>query len=206
MQSIKRLSNGYQRFKKEYFVKNSSLYKTLAKGQRPKSLVIACSDSRVDPAIIFDSAPGELFIVRNVANLVPPYNSDGGVHGVSAALEFAVINLKVENVIVLGHSQCGGIMALLGRHPGEFVSQWMDTAEPAKLEALKKSKDKSKTVKQKICEYAAIKLSYNNLQTFPWIEKKVKKKQLSLYAWYFDLQKGNLEEYDPKKNRFLKLK
>jgi len=202
MRGVKKLGSGFKRFKKEYFGKNSTLFKELNKGQRPKTLVISCSDSRVDPAIMFDCRPGELFIVRNVANLVPSYNPDGGVHGVSAALEFAVCNLGVENIVVLGHSQCGGIMALLEENSGEFISQWMDTAKTAKKEALTISQGKSKKVQQKNCEYAAIKLSYSNLLTFPWIKERVKKSQLALYAWYFDLERGILQQYSPKRGKF----
>ncbi len=202
MRGVKKLGSGFKRFKKEYFGKNSTLFKELNKGQRPKTLVISCSDSRVDPAIMFDCRPGELFIVRNVANLVPSYNPDGGVHGVSAALEFAVCNLKVENIVVLGHSQCGGIMALLGGNSGEFISQWMDTAKSAKIEALTVSKGKSKKIRQKNCEHAAIKLSYSNLLTFPWIKERVKSDKLALYAWYFDLGKGILQQYSPKSGKF----
>ncbi len=202
MKSVKKLGSGFKRFKKEYFGKNSSLFKALNKGQRPKTLVISCSDSRVDPAIMFDCRPGELFIVRNVANLVPSYKPDGGVHGVSAALEFAVCILEVENIVVLGHSQCGGIRALLEEHSGEFISQWMATAKSAKNEVLAVSKGKSKKTHQKNCEFAVIKLSCNNLLTFPWIKKRVKKKQLSLYAWYFDLEKGLLKQYSSKSGEF----
>ncbi len=202
MRSVKKLSSGFGRFRKKYFGKKSTLFKELNKGQRPKTLVISCCDSRVDPAIMFDCRPGELFIVRNVANLVPSYNPDGGVHGVSAALEFAVCNLKVENIVVLGHSQCGGIMALLGKNSGEFISPWMETAQIAKKEALAISKGQSKKVRQKNCEYAAIKLSYANLLTFPWINERINKGQLTLLAWYFDLGKGIIEQYSPKIGKF----
>jgi len=202
MQSVKKLGKGFGRFKREYFGKDKSLFKELVKGQRPKTLVVSCSDSRVDPAIIFDCRPGELFMVRNVANLVPPYNPDGGVHGVSAALEFAVRNLKVENIVVLGHSQCGGIQALLGEHSGEFVSRWMATAESAKSKALKISQGKPQSIKQRNCEFAVLKLSYQNLLTFPWIKEKTQKKKLTLLAWYFDLNEGKLLEYTPKSDSF----
>ncbi|HEX2897189.1 MAG TPA: carbonic anhydrase [candidate division Zixibacteria bacterium] len=202
MQSVKKLGTGFTRFRKKYFGRNRSLFSELVKGQRPKTLVVSCSDSRVDPAIIFDCRPGELFIVRNVANLVPPYNPDGGVHGVSAALEFAIRNLKVENIVVLGHARCGGIQALLGRHSGEFVSHWMATAESAKSTALEISKGKSKSIKQRNCEFEVLKLSYQNLLTFPWIKDKAQKKKLNLLAWYFDLEKGNLLEYSLKTGTF----
>ncbi|MGH8015195.1 MAG: carbonic anhydrase [Candidatus Zixiibacteriota bacterium] len=202
MRSVRKLGKGFARFRKEYFDKNRSLFKQLVKGQRPKTLVVSCCDSRVDPAIIFDCRPGELFIVRNVANLVPPYNPDGGVHGVSAALEFAVRNLKVENIVVLGHSQCGGIQALMGEHSGEFISSWMATAEAAKAAALANSRGKSKKVKQKNCEFAVLKLSYKNLLTFPWIRERADKKKLMLLAWYFDLDRGILLEYSSQTDSF----
>lgn len=202
MQNVKKLGKGFERFRKKYFRKDKSLFKELVKGQKPKTLVVACCDSRVDPAIIFDCRPGELFIVRNVANLVPPYNPDGGVHGVSAALEFAVCNLKVENIAVLGHSQCGGIQALLGGQSGEFISRWMAMGETAKREALRLSKGKSKDVIQKNCEFEVLKESYKNLLTFPWVKERLDKKKLTVLAWYFELEKGRLLQYSVKTDSF----
>lgn len=135
MGSLRKLVDGYQRFQKHYFSERGrELYKELAVGQHPDTMVIACSDSRVDPALVLDCKPGDLFVVRNVANLVPPYETGGLHHGVSAALEFAVNILEVTNIIVLGHHQCGGIKALLDDNPahqGGFIKPWMNMAKRA---------------------------------------------------------------------------
>ena len=131
MRDIDSLVNGFGRFREKYFNGTNKLYDRLRTSQKPNVLVIACSDSRVDPAILFDSAPGDLFVVRNVANLVPPHLDDGGTHGVSAALEFAVCKLEIKHIVVLGHSECGGIHAMLGGAAGKFISPWMKIAEEA---------------------------------------------------------------------------
>ena len=136
--SIERLLEGYRRFRKTRFAATQELYRKLGKqGQSPEVLFIACCDSRVDPATIFDTGPGELFVVRNVANLVPPWAPDGSHHGTSAAIEFAVRHLKVRDIVVMGHAQCGGVAALLkGFHeqPGasDFIGSWISLAEEAK--------------------------------------------------------------------------
>lgn len=118
------LLDGYRRFRSEVWPSERARYEQLARrGQRPKTLIVACSDSRVDPQTVFDAAPGELFVVRNVAGLVPPYSPDGVYHGTSAALEFGVRVLKVENIVVLGHAQCGGVAAMVqGRRPRRAIS------------------------------------------------------------------------------------
>jgi carbonic anhydrase len=130
-----------RRFQKTYFGDNNELYKTLRQGQTPKTLLIGCCDSRVDPAIITDCDPGDLFVVRNVANLVAPYNPDKSYHGVSAALEFAVKGLKVQNIIIMGHTKCGGIEALMrgicDSGETEFIGNWMRIAQRAKEKVLK---------------------------------------------------------------------
>src|SRR5690606_17630145 len=134
MSSMEKLVEGYQRFHDHYFAaEGRQIFAELTLGQNPGTLVIACSDSRVDPAIVMDCKPGDLFVVRNVANLVPPYEKGGGYHGVSAALEFAVCTLRVENIIVQGHRQCGGIKALFDGIPegqgGEFIKPWVNMAK-----------------------------------------------------------------------------
>lgn len=160
-------------------------------------MVIACSDSRTDPAILFDSAPGDLFVVRNVANLVPPYASDTALHGVSSALEFGVRVLDVHHIIVLGHSQCAGIRALVTGSSGEFVSRWVKIAEPARERIMRAMPDATTDQYSKACEKEAIAVSLDNLTTFPWIRDPVESGKLSLHGWYFDLESGTISLLDP---------
>ena len=141
-------------------------------GQRPRALVIACSDSRTDPQMVFNAAPGELFVIRNVANLVPPYGPDDQPHGVSSAIEFAVRALQVREIVVMGHAMCGGIQALLNGAPAEvsdFVGQWVRIAEPARRRAMAAPAER----RQDVCEHESVRLSLENLMTFPWIESAV---------------------------------
>ncbi len=198
MDPIDKLIEGYRRFRKQYFHEETELFASLvAQGQAPAVAVVACCDSRVDPAIIMDCEPGDLFTIRNVANLVPPYEPDDRSHGTSAALEFAVRVLGVGHIIVLGHAQCGGINALLagessGAIQGEFISSWMRIAAQARDSALNNPLFSTTDMRRRHCEQAAIQLSILNLMTFPWIEEKVEQKKLRLHGWYFDLGSGEL--------------
>jgi carbonic anhydrase len=203
MERIASFISGFERFREKFFTGEDSPYRELQDSQKPHSLVIACSDSRVDPAIVFDAQPGELFVVRNVANLVPPYVSDGGTHGVSAALEFGVRALKVRHIIIMGHSHCGGIQALLNSTGGEFISQWMKTAEQAVRHAAANSSDPEERTKE--CELASIRNSLDNLMTFPWIRERVESTDLRLHGWYFDLEHGRLEGFDRTQGTFVQM-
>ncbi len=197
---------GFRRFKEKYFANEHPLYHRLSTdGQSPKTLIIGCSDSRVDPAIITSAAPGELFIVRNVANLVPPYETGGGFHGISAAIEFAVINLKVENIIVLGHRQCGGIRSLMSSdqsHPKGFVQQWMTIAKDAKERVLKNHPHESSDNLCRLGEMESIITSVNNLKTFPFVKSAIAVRGLTVMGIYFDLEQGQLQEFDEETNVF----
>ena len=196
---INRLLDGFARFREKYFQVETALFEQLATvGQSPKVAVVACCDSRVDPAIIMDCAPGDLFTIRNVANLVPPYEPDGAYHGTSAALEFAVRSLLVEHIIVLGHAQCGGIHALLtgevpGVAEGSFISSWMDIAAAAREQVLKGTSSASPSARAHACELAAIGISLRNLMTFPWLRGRVEQGALHLHGWYFDLGSGEMQ-------------
>lgn len=209
MKDIERFINGFRVFQKDYFGPDSSHFEPLKKGQNPSTMLIGCSDSRVDPAILTNSAPGDLFMVRNVANLVPPYQLDDALHGVSAALEFAVCHLQVEHIIVLGHSSCGGIKALMdgtcGCLGGGFISHWMTIAQPAKDQVLADLHDKDPRLQQRATEQAAILLSLENLHTFPFIDERVCVGKLSLHGWYFDLEQGQLLEYVPQEGVFARV-
>ncbi len=161
-------------------------------GQRPRAMVVACVDSRVDPAVIFDVAPGQLLTVRNVANLVPPYAPDAAYHGTSAALEFGVKVLEVTDLVVLGHGQCGGVHALLQGAPfiaGDFVGQWMSIAEPARVQAMR---CEGLEARQRCCEEEVVKVSLANLLTFPWIAERVALGVLRLHGAWFAIRTGEL--------------
>ncbi len=211
MTTINELLQGFQRFRVKSFEPNRGLFNRLAmQGQTPRTLLIGCSDSRVDPAILTDSAPGDLFVVRNVANLIPPCETGGRYHGTSAAVEFAVCNLKVDCIIVLGHSRCGGIRALLEGYgendEGEgFIAPWVKIAASARDEVLRRWPDASKEFKQRACERAGIRDSLTNLMTFPFIRQRVERGELNLHGWYYDLENGELMQYDPEKDRFYDL-
>ena len=167
------LITGYRRFRTGTWAHQRARFDELsASGQSPRTMLIACSDSRADPQMIFDARPGELFVARNVANLVPPYGPDSRHHGTSAALEFGVRVLKVEHLVVMGHAMCGGIHALLHGAPDEasdFVAHWVNMAERAKLRALQFPPEK----RQDYCEHESVRLSLENLMTFPWVREPV---------------------------------
>ncbi|KAJ3346706.1 hypothetical protein HDU91_006968 [Kappamyces sp. JEL0680] len=210
--SINKFLKGFQRFHHNYFSENRTLYDTLQNGQAPKTVLIGCCDSRVDPAIITDCDPGDIFVVRNVANLVAPYSQDAGHHGTASALEYAVKVLKVENIVVLGHSKCGGIAALLSQQTGdlEFVGPWMSIASKAREKTLKYYGDKPLPAQQKACgkrlgltaEHASIMQSLENLVSYPFIHSRLKDGTLTLNGWYFDFESGDLMAYNPNSSVF----
>ncbi len=187
------LVNGYQRFRTTGWPAQKDAFEKLAQsGQSPKTLVLACVDSRVDPAMIFDTAPGEVLTVRNVANLVPPYAPDSAHHSTSAALEFGVRVLEVKHVMVLGHGSCGGVKALLEGAPqqaNEFVAPWMSIAETARLRAMKQAAPEDR---QQFCEHEVIRVSLENLMTFPWIAERVATGKLQLHGAWFAIHSGLL--------------
>jgi carbonic anhydrase len=187
------LISGYRRFRAGTWRKERSRFEELSRvGQRPRALVIACSDSRTDPQMVFNAAPGELFIVRNVANLAPPYLPDGEPHGTSAAIEFAVRALRVGHIVIMGHAMCGGIRALLDGAPAEtsdFVGQWVRIAEPALRRAMTAPAEE----RQHACEHESVRFSLANLLTFPWIETAVQRGDLKLHGCFFDIRSGVLE-------------
>lgn len=206
MADITKFITGFKRFQENYFGRDQELFGQLKQGQRPSALVIACSDSRVDPAILTDCQPGDLFVVRNVANLVPPYETGGGLHGVSTALEFGVCMLGVEHIIVLGHRQCGGVQALMQGIPDgakvEFIGNWVNIAMRAKERVLAELPDASPQEQLCACEEASILVSLENLLTFPWIKERIQQGSLMLHGWYFDIETGELVAYDPYNGRF----
>lgn len=206
MQEMQKFIHGFRRFQEDYFSEDRELFDRLKQGQRPRVVLIGCSDSRVDPSMMVRSEPGDLFIVRNVANLVPPCEHDHSYHGVSAALEYAVCHLEVEHIIVLGHSCCGGIRSLMEGIPteknGEYISRWVGIAERAKQQVLETFADAPPEQQAKACEHASILVSLENLLTFPWIRERVEADTLDLHGWYFDIESGNLYSYQPASGKF----
>ena len=208
---IVRLSSGFRRFQQRWYHPDEPLFRELRCGQKPMALVIACSDSRVDPVLLTDSRPGDLFVVRNVANLVQPYVPGGGAMGQSAALEYAVKHLKVQDIIVMGHACCGGIHALVTAkarwlagelrreaEEDEFIGPWVSVAVRALDKVDEAMPGASLADKARACELWSVRLSLENLLTFPWVKEAVDEGRLALHGWYFDLQSGELLEYDEK--------
>ncbi len=206
--AIEKLKSGYRAFRDGRFRAERSIYETLVdQGQKPKTCLIACSDSRVDPSIVLQTDPGDLFVVRNVANLVPPHEELGSFHGTSAALEYAVQHLQVENVVVLGHAHCGGIRSLFQDRPRDeegnfFIAPWMSLVRSAYLRVEGTMPDAPEAVKAKACEQSAVLVSLENLMTFPCIRDRVKEGRLRLHGWYIDIRAGILYVYDPVKQIF----
>lgn len=187
------LMAGYRRFRAEVWPVQAQRYAQLSRRrQRPGTAVIACSDSRIDPQAIFDAEPGDLFVIRNVAGLVPHYAPDGGCHGTSAALEYAVKILKVRRVVVLGHAQCDGIHAMIHgplRNAPDFLDPWVDIASPAMWPIPDRTSGESL---EAAIEKAVLQLSLTNLRTFPWIRDQEKSGHLSLSVWRFNIATGEL--------------
>lgn len=187
--NLKKLLQGYRGFRDKYAHGDQSVMRYLSDyGQQPKIMVVACCDSRVDPALILQCDPGDLFVVRNVANIVPPYEKDDMHHGTSAALEFGICGLNVNHLILLGHSQCGGIQALLGQQNSErndFITNWVSLINIEEFD--REHADD--------CAKFALQQSYGNCLTFPWIEEKVIKKELEIHLWFFDIKAGQIFTY-----------
>jgi len=192
---------GYRRFRGGGWAQQRTRWAELAQGQSPKVMVIGCSDSRVDPSQIFDTSPGEMFVVRNVANLVPPFEIGGGRHGVSAALEFAVTQLEVTDVVVMGHGACGGVRAALSRQfkdaqPGEggFIAHWIDLLDEARDRIIAEHGTGPEAVRA--MELEAVKVSLANLRTFPFIPEREAAGKLRLRGAYFAIADGLLHTLD----------
>ncbi len=204
-ESLKKIMQGYQAFRQKYAHGDQSVMQHLhTNGQKPKVMVVACCDSRVDPALILQCDPGDLFVVRNVANIVPPYEKDDAHHGTSAALEFAVCYLGIKHLILLGHSQCGGIQALLNSQSNkqsndDFITNWVSVIKHAD----------SGVHDLDSCAKHALNQSYENCLGFPWIRSRYENQELKIHLWYFDIESGQIfahqgsEEYLPLDTRTL---
>lgn len=192
---MKSLLEGYRKFRRDVWPHDKQHFAELAKGQKPHTLVIACSDSRVDPTTIFSVRAGELFVIRNVASIVPPYETHGGYHGVSAAIAFAVLNLEVARIVVLGHERCGGVAAAMADNarnlPTPFLSQWVSLLEPAVHSG-----------DHLAVEYESIRLSLARLMTFSFIAERVRQNGLQLIGAHFKISDGTLSVLDPQTEKF----
>jgi carbonic anhydrase len=198
------LVEGYRRFRSDAYPKQKARYDELASdGQAPSVMIISCCDSRVDPATVFDTGPGQVFALRNVANLVPPYELGGGLHGVSAAIEFGVLGLEVKHIVVLGHAQCGGIKASLAGSKlapeGEsFVDKWMGLISDARNAVVASNPDDA----QHALELETVKVSIANLRSFPFIAEREKAGLLKLHGAYFGIAEGRLHVLDETTGQF----
>jgi carbonic anhydrase len=195
--ALARLVQGFERFHAAYFETDHSLFDQLVReGQRPKVMVVGCCDSRASPQMITDSAPGDLFVIRNVAALVPPYMPDGRPAGVSSALEFGVKGLEVGHIVVLGHAMCGGVRSLMEYGDAdprfEFVGRWVGLLAEAREEVKSLVTQAEPALLARHAEKASVLVSLRNLMTYPWIVEQVSAGRLALHGWYFDFTLGVL--------------
>jgi carbonic anhydrase len=202
-----KLVEGYRRWREDGWVRERGRWDELARGQSPKTMIIACSDSRVDPATIFGTSPGEVFVVRNVANLVPPYETGGGRHGVSAALEFAVTQLKVSEIVVMGHGACGGVAAALNKtfadaQPGEggFIAHWIDILDEPRDRIVAEFGTGPDAIRA--LEFETVKTSLANLRTFPFVREAEAAGTLKLRGALFAIADGCLHGLDEASGEF----
>lgn len=197
------LAAGYRRFRSERYAVEAERYRALAKGQRPRTMIIACADSRADPATIFSAAPGELFVVRNVAALVPPYEEGGGYHGTSAAIEYGVTELAVPEIVVMGHGLCGGIAAAADARPaGRFIGPWVDLLAGIREQLSGAPPALNRAARQKIFEQMAVQYSLQNLRRFPFVKAAIDEGRLSLHGAWFAIAEGELEWLDGNSGQF----
>lgn len=203
MPEYRALLSGYRRFRNDDYQRQRQRWETLAEGQEPPIMIIGCCDSRVDPATIFDTEPGQAFILRNVANIVPPYETGGGLHGASAAIEFAVVDLAVRHIVIMGHGACGGIRAVLdGGYHGEgghsFIDNWIAVLAGARDRALAQNPDDP----QRALEMEGVRTSLDNLRGFPFVQAREISGELRLHGCYFAISEGCLYELDEAEGSF----
>jgi len=205
---VDKLVKGYRHYRDGSYEASRPLIESLVeRGQRPEVAVIACSDSRVDPAILFQADPGDLFVIRNVANLVPPMEQEGTFHGTSAALEFAVLGLSVKHLMVLGHAHCGGIKMMMDPDPGndtfKYVPSWVSMLAAAHRRVLATMSQASHEARTRACEQNAVLVSLENLTTFPWVRERIESGALQLHGWYVDIAIPELCSYDWESGKFI---
>jgi carbonic anhydrase len=203
---MKKLYKGIHKFRESYFKKEEDFFRRISKGQTPDVLFITCSDSRVDPNLVTQSKPGELFIVRNVGNIIPPYDAIKDKNSVAAAIEFAVLNLKVKDIIVCGHSNCGAMQAIF-KDDKEFdnmphLRDWLRLAWPVKEMIEKYCPNAHGESRQRIAEEENILAQLQNIQTYPFVVQALKKGKIHLHGWYYNIETGRICAYNPKKDMF----
>ena len=208
MPYLSKLVEGYRRFRAESWGRERNRWAELADGQSPQVMILACADSRSDPAVIFDSRPGEIFVARNIAALAPPYETSSGFHGVSAALEFAVTQLEVGEILVMGHGMCGGCAAALTGQfddvpPGEghFIGDWVRMLSSARDEVRARHSELDRSAFLDM-EHEAVKVSLANLRTFPWIAERERAGKLKLHGGHFSIAEGRLYILDEAEETF----
>jgi carbonic anhydrase len=202
------LLDGYRAFMDDRYARESGRYKELAKGgQNPTTMIIACCDSRAAPETIFNAGPGELFVLRNVANLVPTFQPDGGQHGTSAAIEFAVNGVGVSNIVVMGHGRCGGIRAALGDGEpiahGDFIGKWMSMLGPV-TEEVSRYSILTENERHTMLERLSIRNSIRNLRTFPYVQGLEAEGKLAVHGAWFDISTGELWVMDQDTGDFIR--
>lgn len=211
MKNINALIDGFKAFKLEYQLDQQGKYQELAEyGPHSRILMIACCDSRTDPAIITNSSAGDLMVIRNIANLVPAYDPENNAGETQASLEFAVSYLTIEHIIIMGHSRCGGIRSLLTRLLDDTeakypLEHWMAVAEPAARLVLEEMPDADLDEQSCACSRKALTTSLANLRAYPWIAERLQRDQLQLHGWYFNLATGDLEQYSEQEKTFSSL-
>ncbi len=207
MEGLQKLLNGIVQFKREDFEQHKELFQNLGTAQKPHTLFIACSDSRVDPNLITKTLPGELFIIRNIANLVPPYRETAEFVATTAAIEYAVVFLEVDHIIVCGHSNCGGCNACL--RPPEYLEttphtkKWLELAHPVRDRVLEAFGENEPAAREWMMEQENVVEQLKHLLTYPYIREKVKAKKLTLDGWHYIIETGEVFQYDGKEARFV---
>ncbi|MBN4076158.1 hypothetical protein JYT16_00415 [Gemmatimonas aurantiaca] len=206
MSDIKKLIDGYRRFHDKYFRSSNNLFSSLQGGQTPSALMISCSDSRVDPSLLTEAEPGDLFVVRNIANLVPSADCGDFQVSVIASVEFAVNVLRVGHIIVMGHSQCKGVETLIRQTRGEetleSVSVWVDCASKVATAVIADHPDEPLERQSEICAHKSVLASLDNLRKLPFLERSLSSGVLQLHGWFFDIETGEMSEYDFTEKKF----
>jgi carbonic anhydrase len=205
--TVKNLLKKFKSYKESYLEHHEGFKQLSTQGQNPETLIITCVDSRIDPAVLFNAALGELLVVRTKANIIPAYDPLHPKEQVSAVLEFATTVLQVKNIIVMGHSHCGGIQYLMNQFQENtadqsYISSWLKQLLPLKQTVLKKNPSAAATQLCHACEKENTIRSFEHLKTYPWIAKKLQDQNLSIYGWYFHLSHCTIEQYDPQLHHF----
>lgn len=208
---IDKLIEGYRTFHRTTFVRQRRRFEQLAaKGQKPKVLIISCSDSRVSPSMVFDTAPGAIFVARNIGNIVPPYHPDGGPRSIGAAAEYAVKVLNVSDIIVKGHARCGGVHALINNGAGlpenDFLKPWVEIAAPARKLLPPNFDSLGEADKRRVSEQAVVQNSLINLSGYPWVRERMDAGTLRIHGWHFDFEHGKLMRLDHESGEWVEVR